>query len=81
MGSKWFALLGSSLLQRGMITYQVSGYQQRVFHGVLRKDVFNMFRRVTAQVPCILPGVVLFHCKVGKSTSYLYEQQSRCTLV
>jgi hypothetical protein len=65
MGSKWFPPLGtgSGPLQRGIITYQVSG-QQRVFHGALRKGVFNMFRRVTGQIPYILPGVLLFYFTV-----------------
>ncbi|KAI8057663.1 hypothetical protein BDF22DRAFT_2827, partial [Syncephalis plumigaleata] len=39
------------------------------FAGALRKGVFNVFRRTTAQIPYIAPGILLFYftVKLGNS--------------
>jgi ubiquinol-cytochrome c reductase subunit 8 len=61
--SKWFGHMGNlgGPAQKGLITYQLSSYQQRPFAGVLKHGVFNTFRRVSGQVPYILPAVLVFY--------------------
>ncbi|KAI8073122.1 UcrQ family protein [Gongronella butleri] len=37
--------------QRGIVTYILSPFEQRMFAGVLHNAVFNTARRVTSQIP------------------------------
>ncbi|RKP06743.1 cytochrome b-c1 complex subunit 8 [Thamnocephalis sphaerospora] len=55
---------GSGPLQRGIVTYQVSGFQQRAFANAIRKGVFNSYRRFASQLPYVVPGALLFYYTV-----------------
>ncbi|RKP15067.1 putative cytochrome b-c1 complex subunit 8 [Piptocephalis cylindrospora] len=62
-GGKWFGPPGhsGSLTQRGVVTYQLSPYQQRPLAGAMKKGIFNVFRRTSQQLPYVIPAFVLFY--------------------
>ncbi|KAI9226716.1 MAG: cytochrome b-c1 complex subunit 8 [Piptocephalis tieghemiana] len=62
-GGKWFGPPGNSgsLPQRGVVTYQLSGYQQKPLAGALKKGIFNVFRRTSQQLPYVVPAFILFY--------------------
>ncbi|CAG8530120.1 11599_t:CDS:2 [Paraglomus brasilianum] len=47
-GHSWWGHMGGPV-QRGVVTYSISPYQQRAFAGALKHGIFNTYRRVASQ--------------------------------
>ncbi|RHZ72678.1 hypothetical protein Glove_241g6 [Diversispora epigaea] len=60
----WWGNLGGPV-QRGIVTYSTSPYEQRAFAGVWRHGIFNVYRRTAAQAPYvgipIVIGFLIYH--------------------
>ncbi|KAJ1648797.1 ubiquinol--cytochrome-c reductase subunit 8 [Dispira simplex] len=57
MGSHFGELGGAK--QRGIVSYRLSPYEQRVFAGFFKKGFFNIIRRFSAQVLYVGPPAAL----------------------
>ncbi|KAJ9049646.1 ubiquinol--cytochrome-c reductase subunit 8 [Entomophthora muscae] len=73
----WWGHMGGPK-QRGIVSYSISPYQQRVFAGVLTKSSFNVVRRTSAQVPYIVPAFALGYLVYwwGNKTFAFYESKA-----
>jgi len=54
----WWGSMGGPV-QRGVVTYSVTSYQQRAFAGAMKHGIFNVFRRTMSQAPYVGAPVVL----------------------
>ncbi|CAI2171986.1 15380_t:CDS:2 [Funneliformis geosporum] len=54
----WWGHLGGPV-QKGIVTYSISPYQQRAFAGAIKHGVFNVFRRTISQAPYVGVPVTL----------------------
>ncbi|KAI9136041.1 cytochrome b-c1 complex subunit 8, partial [Paraphysoderma sedebokerense] len=58
--SGWWGAMGAKhQAQHNIITYSLSPYRQRAFAGAFKKGVFNVYRRTMAQIPYIVPPVLI----------------------
>ncbi|KAJ1980240.1 ubiquinol--cytochrome-c reductase subunit 8 [Dimargaris cristalligena] len=57
MGDHSFGNLGGPK-QRGIVSYRLSSYEQRVFAGVFKKGFYNVIRRFSANVLYIGPPMI-----------------------
>lgn len=49
-GHGWWGHMGGPV-QKGVVTYSLSPYEQRAFAGAIKTGVFNTYRRVASQAP------------------------------
>ncbi|CAG8559353.1 4500_t:CDS:2 [Ambispora leptoticha] len=70
----WWGHLGGPV-QRGVVTYSLSPYEQRAFAGALKHGVFNTYRRFMSQLPYIgIPGLFAYGIYRWGTERYKYLQ-------
>ncbi|RIA93098.1 cytochrome b-c1 complex subunit 8 [Glomus cerebriforme] len=78
-GESWWGNMGGPV-QKGIITYSVSPYQQRAFAGAIKHGIFNVFRRTISQAPYVGPPVVLgylIYSYHNKKHEYLHSKAGK----
>ena len=53
---------GNLIRARNIITYMLSPYEQRLFPGFFYKGIPNTIRRVSEELPYIMPGMIAAYC-------------------
>jgi len=54
----WWGHFGGPV-QRGIVTYSLSPFEQRLFAGALKHGLFNTYRRFMSQVPYVAIPLIL----------------------
>lgn len=65
----WWGNFGGPI-QRGIVTYSTSPFEQRAFAGAFRHGVFNVYRRIASQAPYV--GIPI---AIGYLTYYFTKER------
>ncbi|KAG9296629.1 hypothetical protein G9A89_002900 [Geosiphon pyriformis] len=71
---RWWGNLGGPV-QRGIVTYSLSPFEQRAFAGVLKYGIFNAYRRIAEQLPYFgIPMLLAYSVYRWGNARYHYLQ-------
>ncbi|CAB4393215.1 hypothetical protein RhiirA5_350146 [Rhizophagus irregularis] len=78
-GENWWGNMGGPV-QKGIVTYSVSSFQQRAFAGALKYGIFNVFRRTMSQAPYVGPPIIfgyLIYSSYTKKHEFLHSKAGK----
>jgi len=83
--SKWFGHMGhlGGPVQKGIVTYQISSYEQRAFANLFKNGLFNMTRRIGSQLVYVVPAILLFYSVYSWGNSrhvYINSKEGKAAL-